>query len=103
MGHDIRGLWDANQTNGFVVTVNVDPVQPDGSFTIQAEHSKGSVTGSGAGHVKGDRVDFTITWNNGTQGAYNGTFNAQGFIQGATFDVMHPESFAGWSSSKAFH
>jgi hypothetical protein len=52
--------------------------------------------------VNGDFMHFTITWDNGTQGAYNGAFDAQGFINGASFDVKHPDSVAGWRSSKSF-
>ena len=104
MAHNIVGLWDIIQDNGFTVPVNIDSFKPqDGSFTLHAEQGGGSnVTGTGDGRVENDLVHFVITWNNQTQGAYNGAFDARGIIHGATFDVKHPESAAKWHSSRSF-
>lgn len=100
---NIQGIWEVVQTNGFRVGLEVGPVnQQDGSFQTKAFEEGRPVTGNGSGNVNGNFVHFIITWNNGTEGAYNGTFGADGIIHGATFDTKHPESFAGWSSSKPF-
>jgi hypothetical protein len=99
---NIGGLWDILQTNGFAVPINVEPVQPDGSFTLEAEENQGAVRGTGAGHVNGNLVNFIVNWSNGTTGAYNGAFDDHGVINGSTFDIKHPQSFAGWHSSRGF-
>jgi hypothetical protein len=99
---DVQGQWDAQQTNNFVVHFDIKPRRPDGSFVGTASHSNGAVRGAGFGSVRDDQFLFTVTWSNGTEGAYNGAFDAQGVIRGATFDVLHPEVFAGWQSLVSF-
>ncbi len=100
---NIQGLWEIVQTNGFKVALDVGPInQQNGSFQATAFQEGNQVNGNGSGNVNGDFMHFTITWDNGTQGAYNGAFDAQGFINGASFDVKHPDSVAGWRSSKSF-
>lgn len=59
-------------------------------------------TGGGGGHVSGDFVGFVINWDNNTAGAYNGAFDAQGRINGSTFDLKNPGSVAGWHSDRTF-
>jgi hypothetical protein len=102
VARDIAGLWDIIQTNNFVVPINIDPVKPDGSFTLHAEQGQGEVSGPGEGHVNGNLVNFLVNWTNGTTGAYNGAFDEHGVINGSTFDIKHPGAFAGWHSSRGF-
>jgi hypothetical protein len=102
VARDIDGLWNIIQSNGFVVPIHVDPIAPDGAFTLEAQQGNGGVSGTGAGNVTDDFVNFVINWTNDTKGAYNGSFDEQGFIHGSTFDIRHPGHFAGWHSSKAF-
>lgn len=102
MPRNIVGLWDAVQTNGFRATIDIDKVEQDGTFNLEAQHTNGSVTGNGSGAMAGDQVHFTITWNNNTQGAYIGAFDAEGFLNGSTFDIKHPQAHAGWRSSRDF-
>jgi hypothetical protein len=100
---DIVGLWDAIQTNGFVATINVDFVAPQGQFGIHAEHSEGTVHGQGIGQLIGsDQLHFTITWDNSTVGAYHGAFDDGDFINGSAFDIKNPGNVAGWRSSRSF-
>jgi hypothetical protein len=102
MARKFDGLWEIIQTNGFTVPVNVGPVDSaTQKFTLQALEN-GSVTADGSGNVDGDFVHFIITWNTNSQGAYNGTFNDQGVLNGSTFDVKTPGAVAGWHSSKSF-
>jgi hypothetical protein len=99
---DIHGLWDIIQTNDFTVPISVSDFKADGTFTLQANQGAGEINGHGDGRVEGNMVRFVIHWDNDTTGAYNGAFNDQGFINGATFDILHPESVAGWRSSRSF-
>jgi hypothetical protein len=99
---DVRGLWTALQDNRIPVTIDIDTLNPDGTFNVEAQHSNGSVTGNGNGRVTDRDIHFRIPWNNGTEGAYNGAFTPEGRINGATFDVKHPNNVTGWHSSKDF-
>ena len=99
---DVQGQWEAIQTNNFVAELNIRPRRSDGSFPGTGTHTNGTVRGAGFGSVRDGQFDFRIAWSNGTEGAYIGTFDNQGRLNGATFDVNHPESFAGWQSSVAF-
>ena len=103
MARDIGGLWKIIQTAGGDSFVSVTHVaQPDGAFTVQAQQIGPGVQGFGGGHVSGDFVSFIINWDNQTAGAYNGSFDGNGVINGSTFDLRHPESVAGWHSDRAF-
>jgi hypothetical protein len=100
---DIHGLWDIIQTNGFVVPINVANFnKSDGSFSLEAEQGAGGVRGNGNGNVRGEMVDFIVNWDNQTRGAYHGAFGQDGVINGSTFDLANPGSFAGWHSSRSF-
>jgi hypothetical protein len=102
MARDIGGLWKIIQSNTEVVVSVTHVHQPDGVFTVDALQLGNSVRGSGGGNVNGEFVGFVINWDNSTAGAYNGAFNAQGQINGSTFDLKHPGSFAGWHSDRTF-
>jgi hypothetical protein len=62
----------------------------------------GTVVGNGNGEVSDSQFLFTITWNNGTKGQYNGNFGLSGRLTGITFDLNHPEVQATWHISKEF-
>jgi hypothetical protein len=102
MARDLTRLWEAVQTNGARVVVDIDQIGPDGKFGLEASHSNGSVRGSGSGELPGDQILFVIQWNNNTRGSYQGFFAADHFINGSTFDLMNPSVVAGWRSSMAF-
>jgi hypothetical protein len=98
---NIVGPWEISQTNRFRVVVDVPSVGQEGNFLVQAQ-VEGGPHGQGGGMLHADDVHFTINWDNGPVGAYNGAFDERGVIHGATFDINHPESFAGWTSSRVF-
>lgn len=102
MSHNISGLWNIAQDNGHGATVYVLPPKPDGSFGLDAYQPDGTRQIAGFGTSDDNRVHFTIYWNNGTAGAYDGAFEPDGHLAGATYDLLHPESHAGWRSDKAF-
>ena len=102
MARNIAGFWRIIQTNAEVVVFVTTVPVPDGAFTIEGIQSGSNVHGKGAGHVDGDFVGFVINWDNQTAGAYNGAFDGQGQINGSTFDLKNPGTFAGWHSDKTF-
>jgi hypothetical protein len=101
---DIHGLWSIIQSNGFACPVVVENFDSQsGAFTLQAMQSgSGAIQGAGNGSVNNDEVHFRINWDGGAKGQYDGTFDAQGVIHGATFDVNNPSSSATWHSNKGF-
>jgi hypothetical protein len=101
MARDLTQLWEAIQDNDFVVTIDIDKVEPDGTFGVEASHSNGTVKGSGRGRLEAERIFFTIDWGN-AEGEYQGRFTPQGRINGSTFDVKSPQNATGWHSSRNF-
>jgi hypothetical protein len=93
MARNLTQLWEAIQTTGHHVVIDIDQVRP---------HSNGSVKGSGSGELRPDQIFFVINWNNNTRGSYQGFFGPDNFINGSTFDVNNPSSVAGWRSNRAF-
>ena len=102
MARNITQLWEAIQTTGHHVVIDIDQVGPDGKFNVEASHSNGSVKGSGPGELRGDQISFVIDWDNQTKGSYQGFFAPDNFINGSAFDVKNPSSVAGWRSNRAF-
>jgi hypothetical protein len=101
---NVQGTWQMIQGgsggNDFVVTVTLNPARPDGSFSGFGSFSQG--TGAGLGLVRDDIFTFRIRWTNGSEGAYIGVFNDQGFLNGASFNVQQPSQVAGWHSDHGF-
>jgi hypothetical protein len=102
MARDIGGLWRIIQSNATVVVSVAHVSQPNGAFTVDALQDGNNVHGRGGGNVNGDFVGFVINWDNNTAGAYNGAFDTNGQINGSTFDLRNPGSFAGWHSDRTF-
>jgi hypothetical protein len=102
MARDIGGLWRIIQSNAEVVVSVTHVSQPNGAFTVDALQSGNNVHGGGGGNVNGNFVGFVINWDNDTAGAYNGAFDGEGRINGSTFDLKNPGSFAGWHSDRTF-
>jgi len=98
---NVRGNWDAHQSNGFVVNFNIQR-QTGTVLEGVATHSGGSVSGTVESSVDGNQFLVSVHWSNGTIGEYNGTFNSIGRITGMTFDVNHPKNQATWTSSRPF-
>jgi hypothetical protein len=102
MARDISGFWTIDQGNNDSVVHVSEFNQSTGNFNIQAMQLGPRVKGTGGGNVDRDFVGFVINWENGTRGAYNGAFDAQGRINGASFDLTNPGSTAPWRSDRTF-
>ena len=102
MARKIGGLWRIIQSNAEVVVTVMHAPQPEGAFTIEGLQLGNNVHGRGGGNVEDNRVGFIINWDNNTAGAYNGAFDEQGRLFGATFDLKNPGSTAEWHSDRTF-
>jgi hypothetical protein len=106
---DLRGMWTIVQSRGGNSTVFVHQFFPNlfggpqAGITIAAQDENGT-PGTGAGFVNDtdNTVLFFISWDNNTVGHYNGSFNPQGGLFGATYDAANPGSTAEWHSKKNF-
>lgn len=109
----VDGEWDAIQDNHFTAHFNIKftgGIHSDGGPEIdggrRCHHSNGTVKSTHAqGHVLRDFFDFTVTWDNGTEGHYTGFVRRSGeigLIRGDTVDNFHPGSQTGWHSSRRF-
>jgi hypothetical protein len=106
---DVRGDWNAIQSNGFAAHFHIDQVPPGGTgITANASHSDSAVNSTDAGgRVEGNQFLLEVSWDNGTRGMYTGTFglaeaDGRHRITGVTFDEQHPESQATWFSDQTF-
>lgn len=112
---DLSGDWGAVQNNGyqprFVLRHTPQGLQGnaahvvDGGVTtyllvVQKGNPARVIRASVDGTLRGNSIELTAYWNNGTVGVYNGTINAQGRIQGTTVDRMNPRSMATWYSDR---
>src|SRR5687767_12753577 len=95
----VGGAWEANQDNGYVAHFEIaqDGTQLDGGN--RCSHSNGTVRSTAArGHVQNDHFSFTVTWDNRTEGLYEGFIQRvgpdRGLIVGTTKDVLHPGVWA---------
>ena len=102
MARNVGGLWKIIQSNAEVVVSVTQVPQPEGAFTLEGLQLGSNVHGRGGGNVTGNSVGFVINWNNDTAGAYNGAFDGQGRLFGATFDLKNPGSTAEWHSDRTF-
>jgi hypothetical protein len=110
----VEGQWDAIQDNHFVAHFDIKltgAVHSSGGLEIEGgtrcSHSGGRVKSLGAvGHVLRDFFDFTVTWDNDSEGHYHGLVRRVapeiGLIKGDTEDNFHPGSQSGWHSSRRF-
>jgi hypothetical protein len=98
MAFDVSGRWQAKQTNGPLVTFDM---QQDGE-TLHGTAAFDGNSGTGRGRVAGNGFLFTVDWNGPSVGEYNGTFGLDGRLTGHTFDLSDPASQAGWVSLREF-
>lgn len=115
MSADLSGDWNIFQGNGFVVHVGLSQTA-EGKLFGSASHSNGQVKskeGDGVtgfvfqrptpdGHLVGDRMELTITWDDGSKGVYSGNFLTDGLLQGVTHDANNLASQATWVSDQRF-
>ncbi|AVH58976.1 MULTISPECIES: hypothetical protein [Streptomyces] len=96
-----KGEWDAYQSNGQGIGVNVTHQDGDGAISGFARHASG--TGSLTGRVTDNAIWFVVTWPFGNaKGRYTGTRGFDGRVSGTTADLNHPESVASWWSAHKF-
>lgn len=106
MAHDVDGVWEIVQSNGFLVRVDIaQPRDPSGNLADGDLHGAAKEVGAGgvdlveanlSGALRGDSFEFTADWPNGTKGQYSGNFDPGGNLSGVTFDLANPTSQATW-------
>jgi hypothetical protein len=72
---------------------------PHCPFFAQCGKDAVTVTASVDGTLSGNELELTAYWTNGMIGVYSGKINAQGRIEGTTFDRQHPQTMASWYST----
>jgi hypothetical protein len=65
---------------------------------IFGSHSNPTVSGTIDGSINGSVVDFTVHWDGGARGEYQGTVGDDGSVRGNTHDLDHRESRAHWTA-----
>jgi len=88
--HQPAGGSDLDGSATYTITT------PDCVETATCEPIRGEVTGS----IKGDSFEVTVRWENGSVGVYRGGVDANGAMEGATYDRSHPESASSWYSER---
>lgn len=106
MAHNVDGIWELVQSNGFRVRVDIaQPRDLGGGLADGGLHGAAKeLNSSGAelaeanlsGALNGNSFEFIVAWPNGSEGQYTGNFDAGGNLSGVTFDVAHPTSQATW-------
>ncbi|GEM_PF-2498899 len=110
---DVSGGWSAVQSNdtkpAFILQQNGAQLQGSASYSYVHKSQcvlaycgddAYSVDGSVDGTIDGNAIDITAYWNNGTVGVYTGKINAQGRIEGSSYDRQHPQTMASWYSDR---
>jgi hypothetical protein len=106
---DLNGQWRIVQTNAtepsFTLKMTETGLQGDATYGYRHESEcilafcgddYYVVNGSVDGIVKGDAIELTAYWNNGTTGSYTGRISTTGRIEGSTYDKQHPQVMAAW-------
>jgi hypothetical protein len=106
MAHNVDGIWELVQSNGFTVRVDIAQARdPGGGLADGGLHGAAKeINGAGvalaeanlSGALNGSSFEFTVAWPNGSTGQYTGNYDAGGHLSGVTFDVAHPTSQATW-------
>ena len=106
MAHDVHGIWNIVQSNGYRVQVNIEQSEVNGvlvdghlkgfasEFTPHGTDISDQMLSSGT--LSGDSFVMVIDWNNNTVGVYSGTFDPSGNLSGVTFDQVTPSAQATW-------
>jgi hypothetical protein len=90
-----------NQTNGWYIVT--DHRQAGFKYRAGAFHSGGMALYGTLNLTRFDtsgtspHVEFTITWDNGSAGVYDGTIDGRGFVSGTSRDRWNPNSAAGFN------
>ncbi len=106
MAHDVHGIWNIVQSNGYRVQVNIEQTENNGVL------ADGNLTGFASeftphgtdisdqrlfsGTLSGNSFVIDIDWMNNTIGRYSGSFDPAGQLSGVTFDLNTPSAQATW-------
>ena|ERR1700712_3882405 len=94
------GPYSLQQTNDATVRFNSNGSAASGF--AEAATINGGLVGSVSGGIQGDKLDFTIRWNNAipqATGHYTATVGADGIAHGQTQDLKTPSSRALWDAT----
>jgi hypothetical protein len=93
---DMSGHWNFRQSNGFVVTTDL---QQSGS-TLKGKARYFGASGPVEGDVGPHGFHLTVNWHNGTFGYYEGHIEDSGLLSfGYTYDMANPGAGkASWSA-----
>jgi hypothetical protein len=94
-----NGNFSLKQSNGD--TVRFNSTGPSASGLAEAVTPNGALRGPVSGGIQGDKLDFTVAWDNALPraiGHYTGTVGNDGFAHGDTQDQLSPAS-ALWDST----
>jgi hypothetical protein len=69
---------------------------------LSNDGSKQAVGNIDRARIDGRGVDFTIVWDNGQTGVYNGSVDADGFARGDGYEQANPSNTTHWQSKEAF-
>jgi hypothetical protein len=95
------GVFTLQQSNGD--TVRFNSTGPSASGLAEAVTPGGAIRGPVSGGIQGDKLDFTVRWDNDLPrsiGHYTGSVGSDGFAHGDTQDQLSPAS-ALWDSTVA--
>lgn len=94
------GQWTMQQSNGYVVSLDIGPTGAGGAFTGTAHYN--AVTGAVvSGQDAGTDVTFEIHWSDGKQGRYFGHAAGHQRWTGECDQVGNPSAHAHWSAVPA--
>ncbi|NGZ07959.1 MAG: hypothetical protein CV088_01045 [Nitrospira sp. LK70] len=97
---DVTGQWQMIQGD-LILTANISPVEPDGSFKGVVTWNNGNSIGGGKGYIRDGIFVFRVSWSNNSEGIYTGVPDAQGRLVGSTFNVFNPSQISTWSSDRS--
>ena len=101
---DYSGLWTFTQSNGPVVTVQLEQFEVGfGPEKVTGSASYSGGWGYVSGHVRPDGLFFRAAWDDGKFGLYDGELNSQGYLVGETHNEYNPAESASWRSDRGFH
>ena len=94
------GQWTVQQSNGYVVSLDIGPIGAGGAFTGAAHYL--AITGAVvSGQSAGSDVTFEIHWSDGKQGRYFGHAAGERSWTGECDQIGNPAAHAHWSAVPA--
>lgn len=102
---DMNGRNEIRQSNGFKVTVDLKPgpISAGRSFSGTAKYriKNGVMQGNVFGTIHGRSIGFSIDWENGSSGTYDGTINDVGLMSGTSWLASDKRTpVASWNAKR---